>query len=256
MCVARPNSCGWWDTWPLRARGGFTIIEVMLTIGILALIAGLILPTFTSWRREAAFDAGKARLADSIARCASLSQRDGIARVLVAETSTTGVTRLIVQQLRAAEALEAGREVGSEVGGDASGDESLPKGTALVELGAGLAIVTGEASDNKSKSDASEGPVQIALCVAMPDGMMRRSSSTIRLTQTDGTARATVDASMPAASMPAASQATAGLLRSAVMSIDEFTGRVSWLEEEIKPEGIQEPASKPGVEGGEGGDAA
>lgn len=270
MRVARPNLLGWWGWWDVvqvRARGGFTIIEVMLTIGILALIAGLILPTFSSWRREAAFEAGKTSLADSIARCAGLSQRDGVARVLVAEVTASGTTRLIVQQLRAPESQGAGRDGGREVGselGEASGDESVPRGMVLFELGVGLSVISGEASDTKNKSDAGEGPVEIALCVAMPDGMIRRSASTIRLTQSDGTARANamMDANMPTANtptanMPTASQATVGLLRSAVMTIDEFTGRVSWRDEEIKPEGMQGPESKPGVEGGsEGGDAA
>ncbi|MEK6701305.1 MAG: type II secretion system protein [Planctomycetota bacterium] len=253
MCVARPNLCGWWDAGKVRARG-FTIIEIMLTIGILALIAGLILPTFSSWRREAAFDSGKAILADSIAQCANLSQRDGVARVLVAEVATSGLTRLLVQQLRA-ESQGEGGNAGSSGGDDASGDENVPKGTVLVELGVGLHVVVGEAGDTKSKSDAGEEPVQIALCVAMPDGMIRRPEGTIRLTQSDGTVTVTATMNATPGGAPTLSQGTIGLLRSSVMSIDEFTGRVSWRDEEInKTEGT--PLSKP--EGGksEGGDEA
>ncbi len=250
MCVARPNLCGCGDRGRLRAPHGgraFTIIEVMLTVGILVLIAGLIAPAFTSWRREAIFDSGKVTVADMIAKCASLSQRDGVPRVLVAEVGVNGTTRLIMQTLKDTSGSQAA-EPGA--GRDESGDEAGPKGTVLAELDKGLALASGE-TGNEPKSEAGDGPVSLPLCVAMPDGMIKRSQGAIHLTQSDGTAAAR---STPAPTDPVrrTTPTANGLVRSATMSIDEFTGRVSWRTDEIKADGTKAPQSKPGTENSSG----
>ncbi len=92
-----------------KARRGFTLIEVVLVVAILAMLGALIAPSLSSWRGEAELSGAADEVEAAVARARSLSQRDGMPRRVALVEATDGYYELTAWAVRP-ESLELGGE--------------------------------------------------------------------------------------------------------------------------------------------------
>lgn len=152
-------------------RQGFTLIEVMIALAIVAMLAGIVLPIGLSRLNADSFIQTQRQLESAVSIARADAQRRGVLMKLIAVEA---------QGVVAVWSVEFG-----EAGGGARGE--MPKRREFVlELPSGAGVepapaAEDEAEDTEEEEDerprpaaagaeAEAAPVERALCVLMPDG--------------------------------------------------------------------------------------
>lgn len=151
------------------ARAGFSLIELLIVIAILAALTGIALPAMQGWIARARFDETARQLPGLFAIVRADARRDGVARRIVAWRDGAGRTRI------AAETIERPARAGPGEVGAAEAPAVEPKRTAVAELppGCELSMGTGatdEAGDGEAGRGASAPETPATIVVYLPDG--------------------------------------------------------------------------------------
>jgi prepilin-type N-terminal cleavage/methylation domain-containing protein len=132
-----------------KARRGFTLVEVVLVVAILAMLGALVAPALSSWRGEAELIGAADEVEAGVARARAMSQRDGMPRRLALVESGEGLVELMAWAVKpeslsiggeaptgAAPTDVAGEGAGEGAWGPSGGEETEPSapGRVLAEF--------------------------------------------------------------------------------------------------------------------------
>ncbi|QOJ01710.1 MAG: type II secretion system protein [Phycisphaeraceae bacterium] len=187
---------------PRRAARGFTLIEIVLALGILVAIASLGVPPLLRTFDERVFESASQRLEASLWTLAATASDEGVPRAVWIESDAAG--GLTLRSGR----VEAGRVI-PEVAGTAGEDPVGPSGRIEMELPRDWRIEPDDPeADEPGGSVATEGPSRRVIAVFLPDGSAHSAGSplvlagrerggvspAVRLTVNRWTSRAAVEA--------------------------------------------------------------
>lgn len=154
---------------------GFSLLELLIAIAILAGLTGLVLPAVHGWIAQARFDETARQLPGVFATARADTRGDGIARRIVAARTAAGGCVITAEKItpRAAEG-DAARAGGQEATG--------PRPVVLIELPAGCEVRTAsEAMEVAPSVGASDGLGAVPIVVYLPDGGAVAAARTVLL---------------------------------------------------------------------------
>lgn len=187
---------------PRRAARGFTLIEIVLALGILVAIASLGVPPLLRTFDERAFESASQRLEASLWTLAATAADEGVPRSVWIESDAAG--GLTLRSVR----IEAGR-IFAEVPGQAGEDPGGPSGRIELELPRDWRVEPEDPEADEAAEDVVSGsPSRRIIAVFLPDGSAYSSGSpvvlagrerggvspAVRLTVNRWTSRAAVEA--------------------------------------------------------------
>lgn len=141
-----------------KARRGFTLIEVVLVVAILAMLGALIAPSLSSWRGEAELSGAADEVEAAVARARSLSQRDGMPRRIALVEAKEGFYELTAWAVRP-ESLELG-------------GESRVEGGVVERSSAGESFGAGEGSEGVGEGGEAEPSAPGRVLAELPRGVV------------------------------------------------------------------------------------
>lgn len=162
----------------MRGRG-FTLIELMVAIGLALLLAGLVLGVSMSRLGEASFEEAKGRVGAALATARAEAQRRGVVMEVVARTGAGGTVGMVMEAAPApgGDAEKAGGSARDDRMGSGSDDASPGRYLEAIELPGGVKIAASAKRANApagleedGKSGGGSESEKVTVAVFLPDG--------------------------------------------------------------------------------------
>lgn len=153
---------------PVERRPGFSLLELMVVVAILAALTGVALPALQGWIERARFEETARQLPLVLAVARAEARADGVARRVTATADAHGAQVIAVQRLEGA-ATAGGAGVGLT-----GADEAPPPrpAVAVLELPRGCELAV-------AARDGEAGAESRSIVVYLPDGGAVASPGTV-----------------------------------------------------------------------------